>query len=968
MVISQTTFEGCVMEDLFRFAIVRPATAIPPNTALSLARASSFQKELTSSTRDPEPRRAMKAIAAKFASGSGMARSIDGLQHAAGFAAMRAQLGTVSTADDLAGSITTWFGKPADKLVADPAFDGDDQRSADSLIAIKLLPAEQTHAATGLADVIRYVSIVRRVAANDPTLAMGDELARAARRPLSLPPGLFPIPRNSKGTPSTGAPPAPSDVAGIRTHVHQLQETINELMRLDLSALSGDGQAQAEIDRDGVDGAGTRAGGATMTRRLAPMILKPAAVTALSPATQRVLSSKKIDLAQIPLDRVVSAVSMELTSARRALTTAEATTTARQVGVIGRTPVAIGPIAFSPSPPPGTNTLPSSHGTITSVGVADLLVVKQNLKRYAARDIAHVENVLKGENKKREHERSTTTEQLTLSETETVREQERELESTDRFEMKRAASETISETASLASGLTVSGSYGPTVDFEASVQGSMESARERSVEVASSYSREVTDRSRSKIAETVHQLRSLRIVDTVAERNEHGIDNVQGPEHVVGIYQWLEKVYEAQIFNYGLRALYDFTVPEPAAFAIHAMQSGFADATQVTKPIDFTITPAQIDESTYHGYVRDWEATGVTPPPEPFMTVTKTFRGGPEEREKETRGMTVDSAEQPILDGYSAMAATVVARWGHWSGDDDMSIKVTVGQRSHEFVAGDQTAWSTVLDGEVGTVAVAVRSWRTSSFTAAVEITCQRTARAMVKWQLETHAQLLQAYQQQRSAYEEKLKALRSRAGVEISGKNPAINREIERRELKKACLSILTDQHFDLFGAIATAADGIPDVDVTEAGLEGPYIRFFEQAFEWHNATYVFYPYFWGRRSTWVDRFQYDDTDPLFGAFLRAGAARVVVPVRPGFEQAIDHFMSTGEIWQGADPPPISSETYVPIIAELAEQLGAPGNEVAQGDPWDVNVPTSLVLLRADRSLPAWHKGPDGHWIPDES
>jgi hypothetical protein len=208
---------------------------------------------------------------------------------------------------------------------------------------------------------------------------------------------------------------------------------------------------------------------------------------------------------------------------------------------------------------------------------------------------------------------------------------------------------------------------------------------------------------------------------------------------------------------------------------------------------------------------------------------------------------------------------------------------------------------------------------------------------------------------------------MRSAAGVEISGKNPAVNREIERRELKRACISVLTDQQFDQFGAIDIAADGIPQPSVSEITLEGPYIRFFEQAFEWQNMTYVYYPLFWGRRSTWVERFNFEDVDPLFGQFLRAGAARVVVPVRPGFELAIDHFMATGDVWEGGEQPAISSDLYVPIIDELSEQLGAPTNEVPTGEPWDVHVPTSLVLLREGRDTPSWHKDDDGNWVPDE-
>jgi hypothetical protein len=142
------------------------------------------------------------------------------------------------------------------------------------------------------------------------------------------------------------------------------------------------------------------------------------------------------------------------------------------------------------------------------------------------------------------------------------------------------------------------------------------------------------------------------------------------------------------------------------------------------------------------------------------------------------------------------------------------------------------------------------------------------------------------------------------------------------------------------------------------------PYVRFFEQAFEWEHLVYFFYPYFWGWKPAWHNRMLLDDIDPEFADFLRAGAARVVFPVRPGFEAAVIHYLETGEIWNGGPPPDISDSTYVPIVKEIQEAQGAPGDEVPTGEPWLVRLPTTLVKLRADDALPAWQKvGED--WQP---
>ena len=70
-------------------------------------------------------------------------------------------------------------------------------------------------------------------------------------------------------------------------------------------------------------------------------------------------------------------------------------------------------------------------------------------------------------------------------------------------------------------------------------------------------------------------------------------------------------------------------------------------------------------------------------------------------------------------------------------------------------------------------------------------------------------------------------------------------------------------------------------------------------------------------------------DTDPQFEAFLKAGAARVVVPVRPGFEAALAHYQETGDVWMGEEMPDMFGDNYLSIIDEIKAANFAPGKEV---------------------------------------
>ncbi|MBL0125866.1 MAG: hypothetical protein IPP83_00080 [Flavobacteriales bacterium] len=171
----------------------------------------------------------------------------------------------------------------------------------------------------------------------------------------------------------------------------------------------------------------------------------------------------------------------------------------------------------------------------------------------------------------------------------------------------------------------------------------------------------------------------------------------------------------------------------------------------------------------------------------------------------------------------------------------------------------------------------------------------------------------------------------------------------IVKRNTPKHCIEFISGQRFESFDAMRNnvAPFGYPEFSFTEATAEGKYIQFFEQAFEWDQMTYLFYPYFWARKKEWVNILHRDENDPLFMNFLQAGAARVLVPVRNNYVKAVLHYLNTGgEIWNGEDVPAPDDPLYVSIIDEIMEADGYfEGGEI-EGEPWLSKVPTSLVYL----------------------
>lgn len=590
----------------------------------------------------------------------------------------------------------------------------------------------------------------------------------------------------------------------------------------------------------------------------------------------------------------------------------------------------------------------ASGDALKPVGVGDLMLVREQIVGYEAGEIAHIENILRTEKldrKTRRLESTTTTVDVSV---ETDKEEERDSQSTDRYDLKRETSNTVKNDTQLKGELSVDAKYGPMVEVKADVSASTQTQTEASVKTSTEFSKEVVSRSVSKVATKVRQEQITKTVQEYEEWYEHGFDNsAAGASNIAGVYQWIDKVSQAQIFNYGKRLLFDCVIPEPARFYIWAQSNATNASVGAVDPGAFTLKPSDVNEGNYQDLASQYGAADVTAPPDEWVTSSKAYD---QVSDADPHAIT-KSDLIPVPDGY-------VARWFNYQyaytyhEDPHMAFDLIIGESGN-------------ADGMTGSVPVAVHTYQVFAYTVNVTVTCQRADSALANWREKTFGSIYTGWLKLKQDYDQAVAAANAQASASVQGRNPATNAAFVLGELRKGCIEELTLQQFDSFGAIVPGPGGVPQLNLSAAHDQGKYIAFFEEAFEWEHIAYYFFPYYWGTKANWKQTALFDDTDPDFGSFLRAGAARVVFPVRPGFEKAIVYFLSTGQIWDGGDPPDISSSEYVPIVEELEESLQHPGDEVAVGDPWLVRTPTTLVKLRADDTLPKWSKQPDGTWAP---
>lgn len=601
--------------------------------------------------------------------------------------------------------------------------------------------------------------------------------------------------------------------------------------------------------------------------------------------------------------------------------------------------------------------LPQSGTTIRPAGITDLLVVRQHINRYERAEIEAIENVMLGESRRKTVRDQTTTQTTSTTESDTTTQVTKESDQTERFSLQNEVDKALQEQLAVKAGASVS-YHGGTVDASVNASVDYSQSKSESQKIASDYAREVVSKAATQVTTQVKQQLVQQFTQVLETLEDHNFDNAQGKGHVSAVYQWLNKVYTAQIFNYGSRLIYDVIVPEPALQWIAAFANPSNPALIPPEPPpDFTVDPKAISASNFEGLAKTYRASGVPGPPPAHQIAAATAV------------MTKDQATTDAMvaikipDGYVARGAWVSCQYDYT--DTQNGLEVLFGETNISFAqnAPPQVA-NLTLDG-TGDLACTIHAYHLSNYSVSIRVECDLLPEGLLAWQLQVFDKLFAGWASWRADYEDALSKQQQAveaAGDPKLGGNPDDNRAIERTELKRSVLQLLLG-NFNL--SCVDTPNTFPHPKLPDAITQGEYVRFFEQAFEWEQVSYVFYPYFWGDNSRWVSKLQLATDDPLFEAFLRSGSARVVISVRPGpFAAALDYFFSVGQLWMGGGPPPVNSPLYIPSSEEIREQTGAPGNEVPYGDSWEVVLPTSLIRLRTDDKLPTWTWPNKAQWL----
>jgi hypothetical protein len=465
-------------------------------------------------------------------------------------------------------------------------------------------------------------------------------------------------------------------------------------------------------------------------------------------------------------------------------------------------------------------------------------------------------------------------------------------------------------------GATLSGGFGP-VSLTTTVGLSSTKDERQSIKESIQRNREITDKASAR-ARQEHKI-SVKLEEKkgVADSSFKTITNPSTSAVRVDYYRMMRK-WRTDLYRYGLRLTYDITLPVPGARFLARWRHLAELEAEIRQPFVFSLKPTDITDANWDDRAAAY-GVPVEPPPDPSITLTIS-----RVMEEHTWGDHLFEFIAPAGYTIAAEATGTITYWGP-AGFPIFyfSRPSTLTQTSGGSGSG---VYSAKVFGVGGGERMTVTVTRSSEYRIVIVLvaTAKRQPEVFAAWQMRAWTTLRNAAYAAYQDHNARLQAERDRLYRLLMGKDTLTLRLLEREEILRLVMLWLlgpgtwysnapnaidstvtqlanNEWAFMLGAPIPSSASptfsGISTTDWSRALLFGEIVRYIHQAIEWENLLYFLYPYYWGSETQGRDKFLFEHPDPEHQKFLRAGYVRVVITVRPGFEEDFVRLMETGKI-----------------------------------------------------------------------
>jgi hypothetical protein len=569
------------------------------------------------------------------------------------------------------------------------------------------------------------------------------------------------------------------------------------------------------------------------------------------------------------------------------------------------------PAALFPLPPQEATGM-ADKDYIRPYAVGQLKMVRYALSRYEPGEIAHIENVLKGEQKKYlQRNRTLTT--ATFKEHNHTENRIREELNESSSDLVRVAKTTLAGYTKTRAYDKFDTTYGPPT--EVTLNGTwvttLAAATAPDTEERSDFAKKILDHTVNHISDHITEKRSFSRLSETENVHTSILDNRQGAQHFRGIYRWLNKVYHISQENYGYRFMLEIKLCDPARSYIQSQQR--INSLDLLKPL----SPAEKGISHFDDITRDnyltllsyYHVDQVPLPPAEVIYVNITLKDSD----------TVGYASIP--EGYGAVSASIA---GVLPGD--ITLSGLAGSKIFTITSTSSTV-DVTLSGESGTLPVSVMAGsEPGGFIVNAALLCQPLPATTDAWKILVWQQINTAWQQALTAYDTHITSL----ACEDDIPNTLLLRNLEQTIIQQRCQALL----MELF---MTRQGGDPGM---------MYAQFFSQAFEWNELTFTLDDDPWKYNTSLKDK-----SDSL-RPFLQATTATVFLPVIPAQNFRVLYYLSAGILWELPD-------TFTPVnekdlaIALALKHVPHWHGQVSVERTWEIKLPTEMQVIDERNRLP---------------
>ncbi|MFD7317519.1 hypothetical protein ACFV9Z_26810 [Streptomyces sp. NPDC059883] len=487
---------------------------------------------------------------------------------------------------------------------------------------------------------------------------------------------------------------------------------------------------------------------------------------------------------------------------------------------------------------------------------------------------------------------------------------------------------------------TVSGGI-PVISGSASSGFTMQDAGSQSATESRKHAKSLTQKASTrsqqehKVTISTSTVTGSEVATTRTMRNPHDDRSIR-----IDYFSMMRK-WRVRLYRYGLRLTYDITIPEPGA----TLRGTFRDLHLLRaqlKPFEFRVNREDITKGSYKQLADQYDARVPEYPDAGKTIVCNEPIPGLGEGNRSFR-MPV-----PVPDNYEIESVTMAGRVTGPSGKgfvmgivgSTFDVAGQPDQNYPPFLLISRTGGN-FLAGQRGSQSITMYFADVVTATLEFRATTKVTADAEERWRSDVWDALFDAAQTRYYAQQQDVATQIAALEDQLARVDTLTLRREESDEIMKSVIRFIAGEKYqymtdDVVSVFAKASsdesggsqsrygigfvankltDKISDVEYAATVRHENIVRFINQAIEWENVVSLLYSYFWDTPASWEFIRQIQHPDATRQAFLRAGAARVVLTVRKGFEEQWLRFAESGF----TDPDYEPGAYYLNIAREIA-------------------------------------------------